>query len=681
MKSPRFLTAVTLMLLTCIILSSCGGKEVPPTPTEVVVPPTDDNTPVDSAEVDAEPVPDADSASSASAEVDVTPNPAVKLSLRAEGEMTAPEGLESVADALLAPDSVLNVIPQDTVGVIYIPSLLGLNDEINTLLAEMIPSDPPQELVAKALAGTFGAGFETLAELEELGLDLQKNFAVFLSGVNPPVPSAAVHVKDAESVKQLIEMESEGSSSVTHNGVTYYTTGEGGAFVLMDDVMVYSGSAEVCEKAIDTQKKAMPSIVANTDFRSLRLDTTSGINDLVAYFAMESIVEVLGPVLTEKAEELKAGMQEDTEMNPQLKVGLESSRKLIDGGIWLLEQAKTLSLTVQLNGSDLQISPFLKFKRDSEIQAYIRQTPMELTHLKYLPQNAFLNGEMRFQKERLIDFTQGMMKLFIPSDPNADTGGLEKATEAFTEAMTNFYAGLGDAAAFSVNFSESLMPDMLYVYDVTDEKQIKTYLEEELITYLEASQALSKAMGAGEEYSGMYTDASAGPSEIYSGVEIKSYILPNITSIFAQLPPGMEGVAPEQWNVYYALKGGKLLYAMAANAQPVKGALDRMAGTGAGFDQGAGYDKLTQALTLKNNIFLAISPITAVKSLVQVFAQVDPNVGMIQMILMNIPESYSIGIASQNRDGGVGGDLFISIGDFREIINMVISMRQMEGMQ
>ena len=614
MKAPSRLTAVTLILLTSIMVLSYSGKEI----------------------------------------------------------MAAPD---------VAPDSVLNVIPQDTVGVIYIPSLLGLNDEINTLLAEMIPADPPQELPAKILADTFGAGFETLEELEELGLDMRRNFAVFLSGVNPLMYSAAVHIKDAESVKQLIEMEAEGSSSVTHNGVTYYTTGEEGAFVLMDDVMVYSGSAAVCEKVIDTQKKTMPSIVNTTDFQSLELDTTSGVNDLIAYFAMEAIVDALHPTLTEKAEGLKAGMGASAETDPELSVGLGQAEGLIDGGIWLLDQSKILSLTVQLNGSDLQISPFLKFKQDSEIQTYIRQMPSELAHLKYLPQTAFLNGEMQFQKEMLIDLTQTMMKLFIPAVPDADTERIEKASKSLTEVLTNFYAGLGDEFAFSANFSGSLMPDLLYIYDVADEKQVKAYMEKDFIGYLGASMKLVEAMSADQELANIYSDVSAGPSEIYNGVEIKSYILPNISTLFAELPPGMEVAAPKQWNIYYAINDGKLLYAMAGNAQPVKNTIDRMAGMGAGFDQGAGYAKLTGALTLKNNMFFALSPITAVKSLVQIFAQADPNVGMAQMFLANIPETYSIGIASQNRDNGVAGELFISIGDFKDIIIMLISLQQMEGMQ
>ena len=586
-------------------------------------------------------------------------------------------GKEIIAAPDVAPDSVLNVIPQDTVGVIYIPSLLGLNDEINALLAEMIPANPPQELPAKILADTFGAGFETLEELEELGLDMRRNFAVFLSDVNPLMYSAAVHIKDAESVKQLIEMEAEGSSSVTHNGVTYYTTGEEGAFVLMDDVMVYSGSAAVCEKVIDTQKKTMPSIVNTTDFQLLELDTTSGANDLIAYFAMETIVDALHPTLTEKAEGLKADMKAFAETDPELSVGLGQAEGLIDGGIWLLDQSKTLSLTVQLNGSDLQISPFLKFKGDSEIQTYISQMPRELTHLKHLPQTAFLNGEMQFQSEMFIGLTKIMMQLLIPSGSNADTAKIEEASEALIEAAKGFYAGLGDEFAFSLNFGDSLMPDILYIYDVTNEKQVKAYMEEDFIEY----RGLMQAMGATQDFAGMYSDVSAGPAEIYNGVEIKSCILPNINALFAELPPGMEVAAPEQWNIYYAINGGKMLYAMAGNAQPVKNALDRMAGMGAGFDQGVGYAKLTGALTLKNNMFFALSPITAVKSLVQIFAQADPNVGMFQMFLANIPETYSIGVASKNRDNGVAGELFISIGDFKEIIIMLISLQQMEGMQ
>ena len=274
-----------------------------------------------------------------------------------------------------------------------------------------------------------------------------------------------------------------------------------------------------------------------------------------------------------------------------------------------------------------------------------------------------------------------MMQLFIPSSSNADAAKIEEASDALTEATKNFYAGLGDEIAFSGNFGASLMPDILYIYDVKDEAQVKATMEKDFTGYLGATMGLIQALGTTEEFASMYSDVSAGPPEIYNGVEIKSYILPNINALFAELPPGMEVAAPEQWNIYYVINGGKMLYAMAGNAQLIKSTLDRMAGMGAGFDQGAGYAKLTGALTLKNNMFFALSPITAVKSLVQIFAQADPNIGMFQMFLVNIPETYSIGIASQNRDNGVAAELFVSLGDFKEIITMLVGLQQMGGVQ
>ena len=41
---------------------------------------------------------------------------------------------------------------------------------------------------------------------------------------------------------------------------------------------------------------------------------------------------------------------------------------MMDWGIQFLDQSTTLSLIVELNGTDLQISPFLKFKEGSEAQ-------------------------------------------------------------------------------------------------------------------------------------------------------------------------------------------------------------------------------------------------------------------------------------------------------------------------
>ena len=664
MKKRCLSSVIALILLTCLVLFGCGGKEAAPAP----------------AAVDATPVPAEDSVTHSPADAGVLSGEDTVGSAPAEDAVPAevelalsPAEVEIAVDVIPAEiDSVLRVIPQDAVGVIYIQSLLGLNDEINTLLAEMIPSDPPQEIIAKALAGAFGAGFDTLEELAEIGLDLNKNFAIFLANVDPPIPSAAVYVKDPQGIKQMIETESQVGSIVNYNGVTYYTTGEEGGFVFLDDIMVYSGAARTCEKAIDAYKRTVPSIAENADYHALKIDTTSGINDLVAYFAMEAV----GPMLKEKIDELKAGMEAGGETNPQLAPSVGMFSKLLNIGTWLLDQTQTLSLTLQLNGSDLHISPFVTFRHGSEVQEFIHPTSVELTHLKYLPKTAFLNSGMRLRHEDMARLTAGMMKLFTPTTPSESVEGVEKLNENFSEAVTHFYEFLGNEMASSANLSDSLLPDMLFIYDVTNAEKLKAYMEEDYLTFLKASNSLYQAMGLVD--SSIFEGASVGPVEVYNSMEIKSYTLPNITSAFTQLPPAMAALAPKQWNIYYIVEAGKLFVSSSGDAQPIKDALDRIAGTVAGFDQGAGYGKITDALTLKNNMLFGLSPLTGVKSIVELLAQTDPNVGMIMMLLANIPETYSIGIASQNREDGVEGQLFISLGDFKDLINMAVSMQGMQ---
>ena len=594
-------------------------------------------------------------------------------------------GKEVAAAAPKEVGDVLDVIPADVVGFVYTSSFQGLNDEMNALLADLVPTNPPQEDLAIGLVDFFGAEFETL---QRLGFfDLSKNFAIFFTGVNPSVPSAAAYLKDPETVQQLIETASLDRRSVTHNDVRYYITSYGAMFVPLGNFIVFSSSAEACEKAIDTYKNTMPSIAKDAAYTSFDLDTKSSIYDLVGYVAMESVMPVIREWLTDFVELTAAlgapGMQDVTEMAPQAGSSLEITAKMIDGVDWVLDQADALSFTLQLNEGVLQISPVLKFKGDSEIQEYIHAAQVNLTQLKYLPQQAMVNGAMRFQKEDLIKLSTGMMTFLSSSNSEADEGESEKSTQEVTEWMAKFYEPLGEEIAMSVDYRGSLMPDVLYIYDVVNEDKLRRFMDDDFIAYLEASNLMLRAIGAGE-LSNMYADASLGPSEIYNGVEIKHYMLPNFLSFFAQLSPQMEGLealAPNELKIYYAITDGKLIYAMSVDVQPVRDTLDRIAGVATGFDSAAGYDKITGALTLKNNFLFAISPFTAIKRIVELAAQTDPNAGMVMMFLGNMSETYSIGISGQGRTGGVEANLFISLIDFKELITILTTFESsMQGM-
>ena len=147
------------------------------------------------------------------------------------------------------------------------------------------------------------------------------------------------------------------------------------------------------------------------------------------------------------------------------------------------------------------------------------------------------------------------------------------------------------------------------------------------------------------------------------------------------MPPDMPFSIPEQWDIYHAVSNGKLLISMASTAQPIKDALDRIAGIGTSAESNMGHGKVIDTLTLKNNWMFTISPIKLVKDVLQIVAQSEPEAGMFGMLLQNSPDTHSIGIAGQNRDGGVQTNIFIALADLRDLINIVASARQMMEMQ
>ena len=110
---------------------------------------------------------------------------------------TKPE--ETVPAPAIPEGSVLHLIPAQTIGLVYCPSLLELDYRINTLVTDLIPMDEAPEVLARILANTFGAGFENLAELEEIGLDLNRDFAIFMTTLGPPDLSAIVHLTGPEA--------------------------------------------------------------------------------------------------------------------------------------------------------------------------------------------------------------------------------------------------------------------------------------------------------------------------------------------------------------------------------------------------------------------------------------------------------------------------------------------------
>ena len=667
MKRCLSLPLIVLALLATFIFVSCGAKETPPTPAIAEAPPVQESDENDEEREDVEQKSEEAHEELHAAEEEM------------EHEVKKPA--EVMPTIEIPSSSVLNLIPQQTFGIIYCPSLAELDDRVNMLAMDLMPTAENPEIIAKILADRFGAGFESLAELQEIGLDLNQDFAMFMTSSNPSDMSATVHLTDSAAMKQVIAAESEGSAATEYNGVSYWNAaGGGGSFAIIDDILVFTRSPEVCESVIDTYNGTKRSIITDPAYSSFLSDVSEGKAQLAAHFNFKSIAPALSMSIEEQSESIKDGLESD----PAAMAAAPFFEGMFATVIDTLMQLESLSATLTVEGTDVQLAPFLKFKSAGKIQNVLKEmAPNELTRLGELPNRAFMNGAFQGKPELMVQMSMFWLKMFSQdSDPEQ-----AKMLESLIKQSEDFYEALAEEWSFSANFGDSIFPDYLIVYGLKDEQTAKTYMEEELLKQLQTSMEFAQKMVGDVPSLNMYEGAHQGESTMHNGVEIKSYIFPNFGAVLGEMPPEAAGLMPDEWHWYYAFADDQLLMAIGSK-ELITMSLDNSAGidTGPRFSGEPSYEKLAATLGLENNLFLAISPMTMVKDLLPMIAEMsDPNTAagmqMLSGMFINLPENYSIGFSAKVQDEGIGAKLLLTLGDFKQLIHTFAMMQSMGQMQ
>ena len=561
-------------------------------------------------------------------------------------------------------ESVLHQIPENTLGVIYCPSLLELDERINFLAANMMPpAGPAPEFLAQILASSFGAGFESLAELEDIGLDLNRDFVVFLTSLDPLSLSATVHLTDPEAMKQVIETEAEGSAPTEYKGVTYWNSAEGsGSFAILDDTLVFSQQPEVCENVIDIRNGTLNSIAHNPDYALFLTKIIEGKDQVAAYFNLESVI---APFSVTLKEELRSNIG-DLKNNPATMAAVPMYENMFNGMIEFIEELESVSVTLQIEDTDVQLSPFLKLENDGKIQDILNKfTPDDLVLLNDLPNSAFINGGFQGNPQLLLDLNTSWLTALMSENTEQN-----EAFEKLLQQMEEVYEFMGDEFSFSVNFN-SIIPDYLVIYELKDEQKVKDYYDKHFLdNFNQMMQTMRDSMGELPQLA-MYDGVYAGDPVMHNDVEIKTLIFPNFSAAFSEMPPEVAVLIPQEWTWSYAFSQGHLFFAL-GEPEIIKIALDGKAKIGESVADNESYQRLIERLGSDNNLFFAISPLTAAKSVMSIVSKVDPNIAapmqMFAGILMDVPENYSIGFSAKVRDGGIGAKLLITLGDFKQLI-------------
>ncbi len=683
MKKRLSLPIAALMLLaTTLFIIGCGAKtpavveapapektaEAPPAPVAPEVP--------EAPETPASP----EAAQPPAPEVPVVPETA-EVPVVPETPETAPAPSE-MTEAGLPADSVLNMVPAETAGLIYFPSLMALNDSINTLAMELMPVADSPEVLAMILAESFGAGFSDLSELEQIGLSLERDFVIFTPAFDPLRLSAVIHLTDPAAMQQVIDAEAEGGLPIEHNGVHYWNAaGAEGSFAIIEDMLVFSQSAEVCKNVIDTYKQTTPAVTMNPDYAVFLTDVTAGDVHLAMHLNLEAIVPMLQKRVMSETDSLTDALESDPSVMDAAP-NVQSIAGVVTG---MLSQLKSLDATLAIDGTDVRLTPFLRFKSGSDIQHKLaKMAPNELRLLEGLPTSAFMNGSLQGDPDLMVEMSTFWMKFFIHE---SDTEQMARF-QALMQQMHGFYEALGEEWAFSVGFGDSILPDYSVTYHVKDAQQAEAYMADRFLKqFQETMLFMRNIIGESSAAMDMYAGAHPGDSIMHNGVEIRSYVFPNFGTIFQDMPPEAMRMFPNEWRWYYAFAGPHL-FLTTGSLELLKLNMDNRTGinTLPAFSEEPSYEKLAKHLDLESNLFFALSPVTLVKDLLPIIGGMsDPNTAaamqMLSGMLMNLPESYSIGMSLRAEESGVRTQLLLALGDFRQLIQLVMMMEGMEQMQ
>ena len=586
--------------------------------------------------------------------------------------------------AVIPKESVLHLIPNSAMGVIYCPSLFALDDKINYVAAELVPEagqDP--ELLAQFLASAFDVGFESLVELEDIGLHLDSDFAVFLTSLEPPNLGAIAHLTEPDSIKEAIDSEAEGSESIEYGGVTYWNSDEG-SYVIFDDILVFAQHPEVCENVIDIKNGKLMGITQNSDYTSFLTTIMKGTEQVAAFFNLQTVIE---PFIEGFREELQDAI-DSIQSDPDSAAVVPFIEGMSEWIVGFLMELHSVSVSLQIEETDVMLSQNLHFKKDGKIEQVLNKLePDELSLIDDLPNDAFVCGGVNIDFGILFQMNKNLLKAISISgldDNSEDISEIIDHLETIFQDFSELKETFANEMSFSTNYNESLIPDYLYIMALKDEQKLKTYMNERFLTQINKIVKFLQENLEDVPQLSMFDEVHYGNSIVHNEVEIKNIIFPNFGDAFIDIDPNAAIFLPQEWQWSYAFSDGRFYFGI-GGPQQIQAALDSKAKLVESLAENISYQRLIEKVGADNNVIYAFSPVTMANRIMSLISEMDPNAAagmqMFSGILSGIVENYSIGFSAKVQEGGVGTKLLVTLGDFKQLIQTMILLSGMEMIQ
>ena len=264
------------------------------------------------------------------------------------------------------------------------------------------------------LSSIFGSQFEGLFPLEEEIFDASRDLAIVLTRLEPLQFAVLAPLRDPETIKQIIEKVASENERTAYKDVTYWNDSEDDEVIaILEDILIFSKQREVCENIIDTYKKTGQALTKNPDYASFLTDISEDKDQLAVYFDVETAIASLNRPLAEELEVVIDTLEdadEDDDFEPLFL------KNLSEFGVPFIKQVRSASVRLHIEGTDVQIKPFLKFSGDSEFLDVLKEGTNELAFLSELPHRAFVNAAFHGESKVFDGDKQIVVRFFSKKD-------------------------------------------------------------------------------------------------------------------------------------------------------------------------------------------------------------------------------------------------------------------------
>jgi hypothetical protein len=204
--------------------------------------------------------------------------------------------------------------------------------------------------------------------------------------------------------------------------------------------------------------------------------------------------------------------------------------------------------------------------------------------------------------------------------------------------------------------------ESLAVFEIVDAGEVERFIEG-----LQKAIKESNGIPPGIQLARELGSVGTGDSEIYKGVEIESI------KVKMDEPIIFQGTNISEVNIWHAIKDNKLIFSVMSTPKPIKDYLDTI-------DGGPSAARLEGFYDMEDYSFdgiqmaLLISPMSLIRAVLKQMSQSEEEIGMIYMLVQNIPDKYGIAFykAKPDSSGVVRGRFVLSLVDLGPLFAMAL---------